>query len=97
MGIIDYIKGIISNDKKTAQIYAIAFEKNYNEKKALEIGLYDGKQPITDTDVTIKINGVPYQRKTDKDGIAKLNINLEVGTYDATIDFKNDQYNEVTA
>ena len=95
MSLIDYIKGIINNGKQNAQIYAQTLQKTYGEKQQLEIGLYDGKTPITDTNITIIINNVPYTRKTDKDGIARLNINLNHGSYTATIEFENEKYNKV--
>ena len=42
----------------------------------------DGKgNPLTDTTVTFNINGVFYQRKTNENGIARLNINLNPGEY----------------
>lgn len=97
MNILDYIRNILSNGKKNAQIYAIALEKDYNTKEALQIGLYDEKNPIVNTDVVIRINTKEYKRKTDEDGIAKLNINLPVGFYTATINFENEEYNNVTA
>ena len=37
--------------------------------------------PLTDTMVTFNINGVFYQRRTNENGIAKLNINLNPGKY----------------
>ena len=36
---------------------------------------------LKNTDVKFNINGVEYTRKTDASGIAKLNINLNSGTY----------------
>lgn len=36
---------------------------------------------LTNTDVTFNINGIFYTRKTNADGIAKLNINLLQGEY----------------
>ena len=36
---------------------------------------------LANTDVTFNINGVFYERTTDENGIAKLNINLLPGTY----------------
>ena len=96
MSLIDYIKQILNNNKRNAQIYCQTLSKTYMTKDQLEIGLYDGKQPIIDTTINITINGKTYQRKTDKDGIARLNINLPPNTYTATIDFENDIYNRVT-
>lgn len=38
--------------------------------------------------VTFNINGVLYTRTTDSNGIARLNINLQVGTYVITSTYK---------
>ncbi|MCR5027604.1 MAG: Ig-like domain repeat protein [Methanobrevibacter sp.] len=38
-------------------------------------------QALTNTSVSFNINGVFYVRKTNSDGVAKLNINLEPNTY----------------
>ena len=97
MSIIDYIRNLINNGKKTPQIYATTLKKKYNEKEQLEIGLYDNKTPITNNKITININNRDYERTTDNDGIAKLNINLPVGSYTAKIRFQDENYNEVTA
>jgi hypothetical protein len=37
--------------------------------------------PLVNSDVTFNINGVFYNRKTDANGIARLNINLNSGEY----------------
>ncbi|WP_296885544.1 hypothetical protein, partial [uncultured Methanobrevibacter sp.] len=37
--------------------------------------------PLANTNVTFNINGVFYNRTTDSDGIAKLNIRLMPGEY----------------
>ena len=97
MSILDYILNIFKNDKKNAQIYAQPLQKTYGEKEQLEIGLYDDKTPITDTDVTITLNGVKYNRKTDSNGIARLNINLNAREepYTAILEFENNEYNKV--
>lgn len=97
MSIIDYIKQILQGNKRNAQIYCQTLQKTYQHKEPLEIGVYDNKKPITNTDINITINGNTYTRKTDQDGIARLNINLSPNTYRATIDFENETYNHVTA
>lgn len=37
--------------------------------------------PLVNSEVTFNINGVPYRRNTNQNGIAKLNINLVAGEY----------------
>lgn len=97
MSLIDIIKNIFKSNKKNAQIYATTLKKKYGAKEPLEIGVYDGKTPIANNKVTININNVNYERTTDENGIAKLNINLGVGSYTAKIRFENETYNNVTA
>ena len=96
MNIIDWIKNILSNNKKNAQIYATTLKKTYNTQDQLEIGLYDNKTPIANNKITININGKDYTRTTDTNGIAKLNINLPVGSYRAYIKFHSENYNDIT-
>ena len=48
----------------------------------------EGICPWNDKTVTFNINGVMYERKTDKDAIAKLNINLAPGKYIITSMFE---------
>ncbi len=50
---------------------------------------YDGNK-VVDVDVKMNINGVFYTRKTNSDGIARLNLNLIPGKYVLTV------YNPVT-
>lgn len=95
MGLLETIKNILSLNKKNAQIYATTLQKTYGETEPLEIGLYDGKTPIANTTIKITINKVPYNRQTDSNGIAKLNINLGTGSYIATIEFETETYNYV--
>ena len=98
MNIIDYIKQILSNGKQNAQIYAVALEKDYNTKEALEIGVYNNKSPIANEEIGIEINNKQYIRTTDENGIARLNINLPVGKYTAKIYWRgNKEFNKVTA
>lgn len=98
MGIIEYLKNLFKSDKKNATLYTIALKKEYDEKTPLEIGLYDGKNPIIGEDIGIEVNNKQYIRTTDTDGIAKLNINLPVGKYSPKIYWRgNKEYNKTTA
>ncbi|WP_299526717.1 S-layer family protein [uncultured Methanobrevibacter sp.] len=49
---------------------------------------------IANTIVTITINGVSYNRTTDKDGYAFLSLNLNSGIYNVTVTYQgNETYN----
>ena len=57
-------------------------EKYYKNDTQYYATFFDGRNNLLrDTTVTFNINGVLYQRKTNENGIAKLNINLLPGTY----------------
>lgn len=56
--------------------------KKYGESGAFEATLVDGQgKPYAGQSITFNINGVMYQRTTDSNGVAKLNINLQAGEY----------------
>ena len=64
----------------------------------LKINLTDEySKAIVDAKVTITVNGRNYAVKTDSNGIAGLQINLNAGKYSATLKFAgNDYYNSVS-
>lgn len=98
MGLIDLIRELLGNNKKNTRLITKDLTKTYGEKNQLEVGLYENANPIEGQMITININGVDYNRKTDNNGIARLNINLNVGEYRATIDYHgNDEYNHCNA
>ena len=75
---------------------ATDFVKSTSETKAFEAKLIDGQgNPLSKETVTFNINGVTYNRVTDSQGIAKLNINLQKGEYIITSSYK-DQNNANT-
>ena len=56
--------------------------KTFGVSGAYEVTLTDKDgNPLVGQDVQFIINGVTYTRTTDENGIAKLNINLNPGTY----------------
>ncbi|WP_409199779.1 beta strand repeat-containing protein [Methanobrevibacter sp. DSM 116169] len=66
--------------------------KTFGTNDTYDMTLVDGAgQAIANTNITININGVFYNRTTDGNGIARLNINLNPGSYIATA-----TYNEST-
>ena len=98
MSFLDFILNIFKNNKKNAKIITKNLSKQFGENTPLEVGLFDDdNNPIADKDLTINIHGKDYSRKTDSDGIAKLNINLIVGEYEAKIEFIDEDYNYTNA
>ena len=60
--------------------------KYFKNASQFEATLLNGTgNPEADVNVTININGVLYKRTSSKNGIAKLNINLDPGTYVLTL------------
>ncbi|WP_407421576.1 C1 family peptidase [Methanobrevibacter sp.] len=56
--------------------------KYYRNASQFFISLIDGKNnPVSGVNITMNINGVFYNRTTNENGTAKLNINLEPGEY----------------
>lgn len=98
MGFFDFIKNLFSNGKKNPKFIVEDLNKVVKASEPLEVGLYDNKEPLVNKEVTIEINNAYYDRKTDENGIAKLNINLGVGHYRAHVEFEGDeQYNSTNA
>jgi len=91
MGLLDIIKRYLT--RKGVNLIADDFTKTIGDPTPLSVALYnDDKTPIVGKDVEIEIHDVPYTRKTDDDGIAKLNINLPVGVYDTHVVFDDPEY-----
>ena len=64
--------------------------KYYKNKTQYSVQVYDtnGKAAGKGEVVTFNVNGVFYNRTTDENGIARLNINLPPGDYIITADYK---------
>lgn len=57
-------------------------EKYYKNDTQYYATFFDGQgRNLKDSEITFNINGVFYQRKTNENGLAKLNINLNPGEY----------------
>ena len=60
----------------------------YRDGSKYEVKLLDGKgKPYAGQTVRLNINGVFYNKVTDSNGIARLTINLPVGTYTITASY----------
>ena len=92
MSLLDKILNLFNVNKKYPKIITEDLHKVSGEAKQLEVAIYDGKTPIVNKKVTFKVNSVPYSRTTNEEGIAKLNINLPVGEYDAHVCFDDPDY-----
>ena len=64
--------------------------KVYGAATPLTVQLTDTNRGLKNKKISITINGVTYDRTTDGNGEAKLNINLLEGSYPTTIVFKGD-------
>ena len=91
MNILEWVKSIFTNNKTETIITLLDVTKIFNAEQPFEMVLTDAKgTPLNEKDVIIKVNGVEYPRVTDKNGYAKLNINLNPGNYDVYCSFKGD-------
>ena len=83
---------------KEVNINAPDVSKYFNGPEMFTVTLTDGNnRPVTNAKVKISINGHPYTRTTDKNGIASIAINLNSGKYDVTVEYDDKKvYSTVT-
>ncbi|SDA64451.1 C1 family peptidase [Methanobrevibacter millerae] len=63
-------------------------EMKYKDGSTFNVTVLDGQgNPLAGVSVTFNINGVFYNRTTDSNGIARLNINLMAGEYIITSEY----------
>ncbi|SDA64423.1 C1 family peptidase [Methanobrevibacter millerae] len=63
-------------------------EMTYKDGSTFNVTVLDGQgNPLAGVSVTFNINGVFYNRTTDSNGIARLNINLMAGEYIITSEY----------
>lgn len=99
MGILEWIKELFNNGKSNVRLITKDLVKIYKSENKLEVGLYtNNNKPLKDKKIIININGRDYERITNADGVASLNINLGIGKYRTLIDFKGDEeYNSTSS
>ena len=67
---------------------ATDLEMTYKDGSTFNVTVLDGQgKPLANAKVTFNINGVIYNRYSDSNGIAKLNINLMAGKYIITSEY----------
>ncbi|WP_276955326.1 Ig-like domain repeat protein [Methanobrevibacter woesei] len=84
---IDQYSGLMMSNEITVLPVLTGEDKNidFGSGDTYDVALVDGNgNPVAGENVTININGVFYNRVTDSDGVARLNINLNPGEYVAT-------------
>lgn len=85
--VIDQYSGLMMSNN--IEVLPVLIGENqiihYASGETYNITLLDGQgNPLADENISININGIFYNRVTDANGIAKLNINLLPGEYIAT-------------
>ena len=89
---IDPLTGLMMSYNITVLPTLIAEDLNmtYRDESKFEATLLDGQgSPLKGEKITFNINGVFYNRTTDENGTAKLNINLMAGEYIITSMYEN--------
>ena len=73
---------VSNNIKILSTIRADDIVMSYKDGTKFKAYLVDGAgNPAENEEITFNINGILYTRTTKENGVASLNINLEVGTY----------------
>lgn len=90
MGFIDWVKELFKNKKQTKITTKDLYKINKAEEPLSMVLTDNENKPLSDRDVTISINGVDYPKKTDKDGLASLAIELRVGNYTGLCKYEGD-------
>ena len=69
----------------------------YNNKESFDVTvLTNNNVPVSNQKVYFTINGVTYARTTDKNGTAKMSINLDPGNYKVSYKFNATNYKEIS-
>ena len=87
--LITLISQVSANDLDQISIESNDLEKIYGEDGKYSVSITNNSKPVADENVTFFINGVDYTRKSDENGMASLNINLNEGEYGVLSTFKN--------
>ena len=81
---------VANNIKVKPVLNATDITMSYRDGTQFKASLVDGQgNPYAGQNITFNINGIFYNRTTDSQGIAKLNINLMAGEYIITSMYNN--------
>ena len=86
-------------DGKSVNLEVEDLEKYYKGSERLVFKLTDRNgNPIVGENITVSLNGVPYIRTTNNEGIASIAINLNSGVYDVLVSYNGSaNYNKALA
>ena len=87
----DYQGSMVSNNIKVLPIITASdLVKKQGGPEPFKATIVDGQgKPAVGQNVTFNINGVMYNRTSDSEGVARLNINLDAGKYIITSMYNN--------
>ncbi|WP_409199667.1 hypothetical protein [Methanobrevibacter sp. DSM 116169] len=90
----DEINNNVYSEEIGTLLEADDIEMYYKDGSKYEVYLYDSNNtPIANQNISITVSGVEYNRSTNINGMASLNLNLDSGEYNITAVFKgNDLY-----
>ncbi|WP_409200070.1 right-handed parallel beta-helix repeat-containing protein [Methanobrevibacter sp. DSM 116169] len=83
----------ISTNKLGTVLVGMDLIKNYDEEGAYIVNLKNiNGNPLSNQNIYFTINGVEYLRESDSNGVAKLNIRLNPGTYSIKAEFRENNH-----
>lgn len=62
--------------------------KTYGSSTPLEVTVTEDGSPVSFVPVKFNVNGVDYERYTNLEGVAMLNINLNIGAYECQVSYE---------
>ena len=65
-------------------------DKKYSDAGFFQCAVYDQWERLNPVTVSLSVNGVTYNRSSDKEGLVRLNIRLPPGEYALTVRFSGD-------
>ena len=86
------VSGVVTvTVKADTMIDATDVTKKFSDPGYFQCAVYDPWQRLNPCSALITVNGVTYTRSTDAEGLIKLNIRLQPGTYVITAKFLGDE------
>lgn len=85
------INNTVSIVKATTRMEGTDINKTKDQQATYQCAIYNlANNRLIGAHVELTVNGKTYNRVTDVDGLAKININLDPGLYDIKAEFKGD-------